>query len=348
MWIRKLTLRLLSILTVEVHKQSHQASCDQCRAPTLEYCRRSCRRTTLVKIFVEIISRMTCNSRNSRKSRPAKFKRYTVYYRKKLRHALHLVTAHLHRQNQVAHALRTRDFWLASLSIHFPIHFTRRAHEYPVTLMAVPLTTVRLLPNDSTYSCHAVGTWKQNRSLRSLERTKTPRPMTSCLLDIQREREAEAQTQPKPAPPSRFAPPMSDSEVQQAKKFAVPKRTTKDTAWCISLWEQWRKARNSRSKEQVPSDICMLTTSQLLQYWLSRFVLEVRKKDGQEYPPGTLYHIVCGIMRFLRQNGKPELDFFKERLYADFRTTLDAEMKRLKQAGIGSEKRQPEPLTKEE
>ena len=60
MWIRKLTLRLLSILTVEVHKQSHQASCDQCRACTLEYYPRSCRRTTLVKIFVEIISRMTC------------------------------------------------------------------------------------------------------------------------------------------------------------------------------------------------------------------------------------------------------------------------------------------------
>ena len=37
---------------------------------------------------------------------------YTI--EKSFRHALHLVTAHLHRQNQVAHALRTRDFWLAS------------------------------------------------------------------------------------------------------------------------------------------------------------------------------------------------------------------------------------------
>ena len=55
--------------------------------------------------------------------------------KKSFHHALHLVTAYLHRQNQVAHALRTRDFWLASLSMHFPIHFTRRAHEYPVTLM---------------------------------------------------------------------------------------------------------------------------------------------------------------------------------------------------------------------
>ena len=57
---------------------------------------------------------------------------YTI--EKNFCHALHLVAAHLHRQNQVAHALRTRDLWLASLSMHFPIHFTRRAHEYPVTL----------------------------------------------------------------------------------------------------------------------------------------------------------------------------------------------------------------------
>ena len=43
-------------------------------------CPRSCRCTTLVKIFVEIISRMTCNLRNSRKFRPAKFKHYTVIH----------------------------------------------------------------------------------------------------------------------------------------------------------------------------------------------------------------------------------------------------------------------------
>ena len=53
--------------------------------------------------------------------------------KKSFRHALHLVTAY--HQNQVAHTLRTRDFWLASLSIYFPIHFALRAHEYPVTLI---------------------------------------------------------------------------------------------------------------------------------------------------------------------------------------------------------------------
>ena len=53
-------------------------------------------------------------------------------------------------------------------------------------------------------------------------------------------------------------------------------------------------------------------------------------------------------MRFLRQNGKPEVDFLKEEAYADFRSTLDAEMKRLKRAGMGSHRRQAEPLTQEE
>ena len=67
----------LRLLTVEVHKQNHQASH---RARTLEYCPRSCRRTTRVKSLVERILRMTCNSRNSRKFRPAKFKRYTVFF----------------------------------------------------------------------------------------------------------------------------------------------------------------------------------------------------------------------------------------------------------------------------
>ena len=119
------------------------------------------------------------------------------------------------------------------------------------------------------------------------------------------------------APSSHFAPPMSESEVQQARVSAVPKETQKDTAWCIKVWNEWKEARNISSEEKIPTDICNLSPQQL-QHFLSRFVLEVRKKDGMEYPPNTLYHIVCGVMRYLRQNGKSELDLFKEQVYVDF------------------------------
>ena len=85
-----------------------------------------------------------------------------------------------------------------------------------------------------------------------------------------------------------------------------------------------------------------------LQHWLSRFVLEVRKKDGSEYPANTLHHLCCGIMRHLRLNGRPELDFFKDPTFSEFRATLDSEMKLIQSAGIGSKRRQAEPLTEKE
>ena len=50
-------------------------------------------------------------------------------------------------------------------------------------------------------------------------------------------------------------------------------------------------------------------------------------------------------MRFLRQNGRPEIDFFKNDSFLEYRTSLDAEMKRLQSTGLGSKRKQAEPLT---
>ena len=58
---------------------------------------------------------------------------------------------------------------------------------------------------------------------------------------------------------------------------------------------------------------------------MSHFVLEACKK---EYPPNTLYHICCGIMQYLRNNGKPDLDLFKYSAFANFWMILYSKMKR--------------------
>ena len=47
-------------------------------------------------------------------------------------------------------------------------------------------------------------------------------------------------------------------------------------------------------------------------------------------------------------NGKPSLDFFKDPEFADFRASIDAEMKHLQAAGLGSKCKQAEALTREE
>jgi len=49
-------------------------------------------------------------------------------------------------------------------------------------------------------------------------------------------------------------------------------------------------------------------------------------------------------MRFLRWNGFPGIDIFKESDFTDFQATLDAEMKRLQSLGLGSKKKQAETL----
>ncbi len=74
----------------------------------------------------------------------------------------------------------------------------------------------------------------------------------------------------------------------------------------------------------------------------------MRKKDGAEFPPNTLHHIVCGLMRHLRWNGHPKIVFFADHDFADFKKSLDAEMKRLQYKGLGSKKCQAEPLSLDE
>ena len=44
----------------------------------------------------------------------------------------------------------------------------------------------------------------------------------------------------------------------------------------------------------------------------------------------------------------PGVDFFKNAEFTSFRSSLDAEMKRLQSTGIGSTRKQAEPLTVEE
>ena len=43
---------------------------------------------------------------------------------------------------------------------------------------------------------------------------------------------------------------------------------------------------------------------------LARFVQEVRRKDGNEYPPSSLNCVVSAVQRYLRENGRPAVCFY--------------------------------------
>ena len=76
-------------------------------------------------------------------------------------------------------------------------------------------------------------------------------------------------------------------------------------------------------------------------------MLEVRRRDGKEYPVNTWYQICCGILHYIREL-KPQLDIFRDAAFASFCQTLDAEMKHLKAGGLGVHTKQAEPITHDE
>lgn len=117
---------------------------------------------------------------------------------------------------------------------------------------------------------------------------------------------------------SRFAAPKTKEDVEMAIATRVPKKTQTDAKYCVELWKKWSIDRNSIvEEEKVPVNIEAIDIEQL-QYWLSHFVLEVRKKDGSEYPPNTIHHLCCGLLHHIRQCGHPDIDIFKDISFSKF------------------------------
>ena len=106
---------------------------------------------------------------------------------------------------------------------------------------------------------------------------------------------------------------------------AVPASTKYKNKWAVSIFAEWQRLR----EVQVPvldcgglfkdydlhkvtaalsADIAGMDALSL-NYWLSKFVMEVAKKSGGRYPPKTVYGIICALKRYLEEkNGSEALN----------------------------------------
>ena len=139
---------------------------------------------------------------------------------------------------------------------------------------------------------------------------------------------------PLPKAIRKFSQVVSNEDITRTMHSAIPQKTQRDNKYCYNLWNDWVSHRENSNGETIP--LLHNITVKELQHWLCAFVLEVRKKDGNAFIPNTLHHICCGIMRYLRTNGLPHIDIFKDSGFSQFRMVLDSEMKRLQSAGIGA------------
>ena len=62
----------------------------------------------------------------------------------------------------------------------------------------------------------------------------------------------------------------------------------------------------------------------------------------------TLYQLVCGLQRYLREHGRADIKIFDNPTLHEFRSTLDGEMKRLNSTGNYVNEKQAQPITQEQ
>ena len=109
---------------------------------------------------------------------------------------------------------------------------------------------------------------------------------------------------------------LNDNDVKEAQHVAVPANTRKQTNCSVNVWKEW----SDHHWRLIALLNCSLIFSkatmgaQLL--IVHRFVLEVRRKDGNEYPPNTLHQLCCGILHYMREI-EPKLDIFKQPRFSD-------------------------------
>ena len=81
---------------------------------------------------------------------------------------------------------------------------------------------------------------------------------------------------------------------------------------------------------------------------LFRFVVEARKQNADDYPPRSIYLIICGLLQHMRDKGVIDKNFLDEHdsRFKCFQKILDSRMRKLYSDGLGTSiKQKADPIT---
>ena len=87
----------------------------------------------------------------------------------------------------------------------------------------------------------------------------------------------------------------------------------------------------------------MTKTKEEINYSLCRFVCEVRKQDGTEYPSKTTYEIITSLQKYLEMKGV-YVKFLDDVVFKESKLVLDSEMKRKTTEGQNKPVKQAEVI----
>ena len=145
----------------------------------------------------------------------------------------------------------------------------------------------------------------------------------------------------------RFAKPLTKAEVSKVREGFVPENTSKNTTWGLRVFEAWRDQR--KCEEKCPSDLLESPSAESLDYWLSLFVAECRRADGEQYPASTIQCILSAVLRYGQSKSTDFPNFLAYKTDNRFRGLKGACFSRsLREQGIGGEVKHAAIFTREE
>ena len=109
----------------------------------------------------------------------------------------------------------------------------------------------------------------------------------------------------------------TSTEEAEALQKAIPCSTRYKNKWAVDVFKEWQyyRATKSQTSDEVNDNLQSVGTpfeemnSESMSYWLGKFIQEVVKKDGERYPPRSLYGLVAALKRHLDQkNGSLALN----------------------------------------
>ena len=108
---------------------------------------------------------------------------------------------------------------------------------------------------------------------------------------------------------------VTEKDAEKSAKGVVPRNTEKNNRWALNTFKAWISKRNDCCKELsrkklCPEDVLDGDNAELLNKWLSLFVMEVRKVDGSCYPPLLIHLILCGLQCYMRRNNDLSVNVF--------------------------------------
>ncbi len=184
-----------------------------------------------------------------------------------------------------------------------------------------------------------------NHESDSTVQLKVPQPIEVCTSLPEKKSMPSKPLKPKQS----FKDPRSEDEMKlmSHKKFA--QETHKKIQWVVNMYHSWHVARN-RNPDMVPISVDLdrpeTITKQGLSYALCHFITKIKKINGEEYPPKTIYEMVICIQMFLETHGLfwKILDD-KDEEFIKLRYTYDNLIKEHAKSGMGSYVKQAQVLS---